>query len=38
MNYEDLDANGKKWFNAMWDESGGDVNPDTAASHSTDAP
>lgn len=38
MNYDDLDANGKRWFNALTDETGGDISPDVAAVHPTDAP
>lgn len=31
MKYEDLSDNQKRWYNAMWDESGGDTSPTAIA-------
>jgi len=38
MQFEDLDAAGKRWYCALFDETGGDVCPEVAAAHPTDAP
>jgi len=38
MTYDELTEEGKKWFNALYDISGGDINPDTADQYATDMP